>query len=97
MEDVLDLYAEPYDPAYPVVCFDEHPFQMSSETRTSNPAQAGQPQRIDYEYRREGVCNLFEFFEPLGNWRHVKVTSRRMAKNYAHCLKDLVDEHFPDA
>lgn len=97
MEDVLDLYAEPYDPAYPVVCLDERPFQMTSETRTSIPAQVGQPERVDYEYRREGVCNLFVFFEPLGNWRHIKVTSRRTAKDYAHCLKDLVDVHFPDA
>jgi hypothetical protein len=72
MEDVLDLYAEPYDPAYPVVCLDERPFQMTSETRTSIPAQVGQPERVDYEYRREGVCNLFVFFEPLGNWRHIK-------------------------
>lgn len=97
MEEVLELYAEPYDPRYPVVCFDERPFQMTSESRTSIPAQAGQPERVDYEYRREGVCNLFLFFEPLGNWRHIKVTSRRTANDYAHCLKDLVDTHFPNA
>jgi hypothetical protein len=69
MEDVLELYAEAYQPTYPVVCFDECPFQMTSETRTSIPAKPGQPERVDYEYQREGICNLFMFFEPLGNWR----------------------------
>lgn len=97
MEDILDLYAEPYEAAYPVVCFDERPFQMTSETRTSIPAQPGQPERVDYEYQREGTCNLFMFFEPLGNWRHVKVTARRTAHDYAQCLKDLVDLHYPEA
>lgn len=97
MEDILDLYCEAYEPAFPVVCFDERPFQMTSETRTSLPAEPGQPERVDYEYRREGTCNLFMFFEPLGNWRHVKVTARRTAHDYAQCLKELVDEHFPTA
>jgi hypothetical protein len=97
MEDVLELYAEPYDPAYPVVCFDESPYQMISETRVPVPAKQGKPQRIDYEYKREGTCNLFMFFQPLGGWRHVKVTERRTAKEYAQCMKDLVDVHFPDA
>jgi hypothetical protein len=97
MEDVLDLYAEPYDPAYPVVCFDESPYQMISETRVPVPVEQGKPQRIDYEYKREGTCNLFMFFQPLGGWRHVKVTERRTAKAYAECMKELVDVHFPDA
>lgn len=97
MEDVLDLYAEPYDSAYPVVCFDESPYQMISETRVPVPVEQGKPQRIDYEYKREGTCNLFMFFQPLGGWRHVKVTERRTAKDYAQCMKDLVDVHFPDA
>ena len=97
MEDVLDLYAEPYDPAYPVVCFDESPYQMISETRVPVPVEQGKPERIDYEYKREGTCNLFMFFQPLGGWRHVKVTARRTAKDYAECMKDLVDVHFPDA
>jgi hypothetical protein len=97
MEDVLELYAEAYEPTYPVVCFDECPFQMTSETRTSIPAKPGQPERVDYEYQREGICNLFMFFEPLGNWRHVKVTARRTAHDYAQCLKDLVDIHYPTA
>jgi hypothetical protein len=97
MEDVLELYAEPYDPAYPVVCFDESPYQMISETRVPVPVEQGKPRRIDYEYKREGTCNLFMFFQPLGGWRHVKVTERRTAKDYAQCMKDLVDVHLPDA
>ncbi len=97
MEDVLNLYAEEYDPAYPVVCFDESPYQLVSEVRTSLPLEPGQPRRYDYEYKREGSCNLFLFFQPLQQWRHVKVTERRTAKDYAHCLKDVVDVHFPEA
>jgi hypothetical protein len=97
MEDVLDLYEEPYDPAYPVVCFDESPYQLISETRQSLPAEPGQPARIDYEYRREGTCNLFLFFEPAKGWRHVKVTERRTASDWAQCMKDLVDVHYPNA
>jgi len=97
MEDVLELYAEPYDPRYPVVCFDESPYQLLSETRQPILAKPGQPARYDYEYRREGTCNLFMFFEPLRGWRHVKVTERRTAKDYAQCLKDLVDGYYPKA
>jgi transposase len=97
MEDVLELYAEPYDPRYPVVCFDESPYQLLSETRQPIPAKPAQPVRYDYEYRREGTCNLFMFFEPLRGWRHVKVTERRTAKDYAQCLKDLVDRYYPQA
>lgn len=97
MEDVLELYAEPYDPRYPVVCFDESPYQLLSETRQPILAKPGQPVRYDYEYRREGTCNLFMFFEPLRGWRHVQVTERRTAKDYAQCLKDLVDGYYPKA
>jgi DDE superfamily endonuclease len=97
MEDVLDLYAEPYDPQYPVVCFDESPYQLISEVREPLPATPGHPVRYDYEYRREGSCNLFMFLEPLQGWRHVKVTDRRTAQDFAHCLQDLVDRHFPQA
>jgi hypothetical protein len=97
MEDVLELYAEPYDSQYPVVCIDESPYQLLSETRQPVLAKPGQPARYDYEYRREGTCNLFMVFEPLRGWRHVKVTERRTAKDYAQCLKDLVDEHYPKA
>jgi DDE superfamily endonuclease len=97
MEDVLDLYAEPYDPLYPLVCFDESPYQMVSEVRQPLPVAPGQPRRYDYEYRREGTCNLFMFFEPLQGWRHVKVTHRRTIPDFAHCMRDLVDIHFPKA
>lgn len=97
MEDVLDLYAEPYDSQYPVVCFDESPYQLVSEARQPVLAAPGQPVRYDYEYRREGTCNLFMFVQPLGGWRHVKVTDRRTAQDFAQCMKDLVDSHFPQA
>jgi len=73
MEDVLDVYKRPADPAYPFVCLDETPVQLVSETRQPLPGQPGQPERYDYEYRREGVANVFMFFAPLQNWRHVKV------------------------
>jgi transposase len=97
MEDVLDLYAEEYDLHYPVVCFDESPYQLVREIRTPLPLEKGKPRRYDYEYKREGSCNLFLFFQPLAGWRHVDVTERRTAKDYAQCMKELVDVHFPDA
>jgi len=97
MEDVLDLYAEPPDPRRPRVCFDERPYQLISEVRRLVPAQRGQPARRDYEYKREGTCNLFMFVCPERGWRQVKVTARRPTLDFAHCMKDLVDVHFPDA
>jgi hypothetical protein len=97
MEDILDLYTEAYDPLYPLVCFDESPYQLVSEVRQPLPVAPGQPVRYDYEYRREGTCNLFMFFEPLQGWRHVKVTDRRTTQDFAHCMRDLVDIHFPKA
>jgi DDE superfamily endonuclease len=97
MEDILDLYAEPDDPQYPVVCFDESPYQVVSEVRQPLPVRPGQPAQYDDEYRREGTCNLCMCFEPLQGWRHVKVTARRTTQDFAHCLQDLVDIHFPQA
>jgi hypothetical protein len=97
MEDSLELYAEPYEPQYPVVCFDESPYQLVSEVHQPLPARPGQPARDDDEYRREGTCNLFIGFEPLRGWRHVKVTARRTTQDFAHCMRDLVDVHFPQA
>ena len=97
MEDVLDVYRRPADPRLPLVCFDETPVQLISETRTSLPMMPGKPECYDYEYHREGTANLFMFFAPLHNWRHVKVTSRRTKKDWALCMRDLVDVHFPDA
>lgn len=97
MEDVLEVYKRPYDPTHPQVCMDEMSKQLVSETRQPLPAQPGQPQRYDYEYRREGVCNLFIFFEPLRGWRHLKVTQRRTRQDWAWAMKDLVDVYYPDA
>ena len=77
MEDVLELYAEPYDPRRPVVCFDETSTQLLSEARPPLPTRPGQARRQDYEYRREGTHNLFLACEPLRGWRHVAITQRR--------------------
>ena len=97
MEDVLDVYQRPADPRYPLVCFDETPVQLVSEKRQAFPMQAGKPERYDYEYRREGSANLFMFFAPLQNWRHIKVTQRRTKVDWARCMCDLVYLHFPNA
>jgi hypothetical protein len=97
MEDVLDLYAERYDPTKPTVCFDETSKQLISETREALPARPGQVERYDYEYERNGTRNLFMFFEPLAGRRHVTVTERRTKRDFAHCMKWLVDDAYPDA
>jgi len=97
MEDVLDLYAEPNDPDVPRVCFDECPYQMLDHVREPLPAQPGKSQRVDYEYEREGTCNLFLFLEPTLGWRHVEVTKRRTKQDFAAAMKELVDVHFPSA
>lgn len=97
MEDVLDLYEEPFDPVKPVVTFDERPVQLISETRLPVAAQPGQRERYDYEYQREGTANLFAFFQPGAGWRHVKVTDHRAKGDFAQCMKELVDVHFPEA
>lgn len=97
MEDILELYAEPYYPRYPVVCFDEKLYQLVSEVRQPLPAVPGKPGRYDYEDRREGTGNLFIFFQPLRGWRHIKVTERRTARDFAQCMRELVDVHFPRA
>jgi hypothetical protein len=97
MEDVLDLYLEAEDPLRPRVCFDECPYQLISEVRQPLPVEPGQPLRYDYAYKREGTCNLFMFVQPHGGWRYVKVTERRTKQDFAQCMKDLVDVHFPGA
>jgi transposase len=97
MEEVLQLYTSPFDPDYPLVCFDESSKQLISETREPLPPQPGQPERFDYEYQREGVCNLFMFFEPLTGDRHVEVTDQRTSIDYAQQMKYLVDERHPQA
>jgi transposase len=97
MEDVLDLYAEPYDPVQPTVCFDETSKQLIAETRIPLPMEPGKPERVDYEYERKGTANLFLVTEPLTGWRHVDVTDRRTKHDFAQQMRDLVDRHFPDA
>jgi hypothetical protein len=97
MEDVLAVYTRPHDPDCPVVCLDETSKQLTKETRRPVPMKPGQPARVDYEYERNGTANLFMMFAPLEGWRHVKVTDRRTAVDYAHTLKDLSDIHFPAA
>ena len=97
MEAVLDLYHQSYDEKEPVVTFDETNKQLIAETREPLPMQPGEPQRYDTEYERKGTANLCMFFEPLGNWRHVKVTEQRTKIDFAHCMKDLVDDFYPDA
>jgi hypothetical protein len=97
MEDVLDLYAEPYDPRRPVVCFDERPYQLVADVQAPLPMEPGRPQRVDYEYERQGCCNLFLIFQPLTGWREVHVTERRTKEDFARQMKWLVDEVFPEA
>ena len=97
MEDVLEVYQRPRDPERPVVCLDETSKQMIVETRAPIPAKPGRKARHDYEYERNGVANLFMMFAPLEGWRHVKVTDRHTAIDYAHALRDLSDVHFPGA
>jgi transposase len=97
MEDVLDLYAEEPDPQYPVVCFDESPTQLIGEVREPIPAAPGRTERYDCEYRRNGTANLFVFLDAHKSWRHVKVTDHRAAADFAYCMRDLVDVHYPSA
>jgi hypothetical protein len=97
MEDVLEVYQRPRDPERPVVCLDETSKQLIVETRAAVPAKPGRKARHDYEYERNGVANLFMLFAPLEGWRHVKVTDRHAAVDYAHVLKDLSDVHFAGA
>jgi DDE superfamily endonuclease len=95
MEDILEVYQRPYDPQRPLVCLDETSKQLIAETRVPIAAKPGQPARQDYEYRRNGTANLFMLFAPLEGWRHVKVTDRHTAVDYAHVLKELSETHFP--
>ena len=97
MEDVLDLYAEPYDPKRPVVCFDETSKQLVAEKRAPIPAKAGRQERFDYEYQRNGTRNLFMTCEPLAGWRHVAVTGRRTMEDFAHQMRWLSDAAYPEA
>jgi DDE superfamily endonuclease len=97
MEDVLEVYHLPHDPDYPVVCVDETLKQLVVETRVPIPTKPGQPARYDYEYERNGTANLFMMFAPLEGWRHVEVTDRHTALDYAQVLEYLSDTRFPSA
>jgi len=97
MEEVLAVYTRPYDPTRPVVCLDETSKQLVSETRTPLPAEPGQPERVDYEYERQGTANLFMAVEPLTGQRHVTVTDRRTAVDFAQVVKALLEVHYPHA
>ncbi len=96
MEDVLDMYAEPYDPQRPVVCFDETSTQLLANVREPLPAKPGKRKREDYKYRREGIWNLFLTCKPRRGWRHVEVTQRRTKMDFAQQEHWLVDEAYPD-
>jgi hypothetical protein len=97
MEDVLEVYTRPYDPAHPVVCLDEISKQLVAETRTPLPAEPGQPERVDYEYERCGTANLFLTGEPLAGHRHVTVTEQRTAVDFAKEVRDLLEVRYPQA
>ena len=97
MEDVLDLYGEPYDPTRPVVCFNETSTQLLADVRAPLPAQPGRPRREGYEYRRASTRNLFLTCEPLAGWRHVAITERRTMADFAHQMQWLVDVAYPHA
>jgi hypothetical protein len=97
MEDVLEVYTRPYEERFPQVCLDEKSKQLVGEVREALVACAGRGARHDYEYERNGTANLFIVCEPLAGWRHLSVTERRTKLDWAHCIKELVDVHYPDA
>jgi len=97
MEDTLEVYKRPYDAAHPLVCMDETSKQQIREIRQPIRGESGKPERYDTEYERNGVSNLFMFFEPLNGWRHVSVTDKRTAVDWAYQIRELVDDHYPDA
>jgi DDE superfamily endonuclease len=97
MEDVLEVYHRPRNPQRPLVCLDEQSKQLIRETRTPIATAPGRPERVDYEYERNGTANLFMLFAPLEGWRHVKVTARRTKLDFAAVIRELVDVDFPHA
>jgi DDE superfamily endonuclease len=97
MEDVVQTYMLPYDPAYPVVCFDEACKQLFGEVKAPLPVRPGSPAKRDYEYERKGTCHQLMMCEPLRGWRHAKVTERRTRKDYAECVRELAEVYYPGA
>jgi len=97
MEDILDLYQQPFNEAYPVVCMDEKPYQLLDETRTAIPMKPGKPARWDGEYIRNGTCSIFIFTEPLAGWRHVSVRERRTRIDWANEIRELLEVHYRNA
>jgi len=95
MEDILDLYHEPYDPLRPVVCFDECPVHLRGDGKAPLPAKPGRDARYDYTYKRNGTRNLFVYSEPLVGWREITVTNRRTKQDWANAMHALV-EQYPD-
>jgi len=97
MEDVLAVYARPYDPKKPVICMDEKPYQLLDYISTSIPMKSGAPEREDYEYIRMGSCSIFIFTEPLAGWRNAEAFPRRTKKDWAHRIQWLLEEQYPKA
>ena len=97
MEDVLDLYAEPHDERFPVVCFDERPCFLIAEVLTPIPLGPGRPSRYDYEYEKNGSANVFGFLGPKTGQRHLRVTERRTKQDFAHAIKHLLTALYPTA
>jgi hypothetical protein len=96
MEDILDLYQQPFDKTFPVICMDEKPYQLLDETRAPIPMEPGKPERQDGEYIRNGTCSIFLFTEPLVGWRHTTVCERRTRIDWANQVRELLEIHYPD-
>ena len=96
MEDILDLYQQPFDPSYPVVCMDEKPYQLLDNIRAPIPMKPGKPQKQDGDYQRNGTCSIFVFTEPLAGWRYVTVCERRTKIDWANQIRDLLENHYPN-
>jgi hypothetical protein len=97
MEDILEVYALPYDEEYPLICMDEQPCQLLGERYAPVPAKPGKVKKQDYQYTRNGTCSIFMFTEPLGGWRHVCATERRTKQDWAHQIRELLEVHYPKA
>ena len=97
MEDVLEVYSRPYDPKRPMICMDEKPYQLLGEVREPLPPQPGKVRKFDNEYERNGTCSIFMFTEPLAGWRYTEAFEHRAKKDWAHRVKWVLDNQYPDA